>query len=46
MVKSKNAHISAMVDVISSDYWVAVVFNPDASQGIIWDLIVFIYSLG
>lgn len=35
VVKCKNAHISAVVDVIPSDDWVAVVFHPDPSKSIV-----------
>lgn len=45
VVKCKNAHVSAVVDVIPSDNWISVVFHPDPSQSIIWDLVVFVYSL-
>lgn len=45
VVKCKNSHISAMVDVIPSDDGISVVFYPDPSQGVVWDLVVFIYSL-
>lgn len=31
VVKRKNTHISAVVDVITSDDWVAMVFHPDPS---------------
>lgn len=45
MVKRKNAHVPAMVDVITSDDWVAMVFHPYTSQSVVWDLVVFVYSL-
>lgn len=35
VVKRENSHISAMVDVIPSDDWVAVVFHPDPSQSVV-----------
>lgn len=45
VVKRENAHISAVMDVVPSDDWVAVVFHPDTSQRIVRDLVVFINSL-
>lgn len=45
MVESKNAHIPAMVDVITPDDWISMVFHPDASQRVVWDLVVLIDSL-
>lgn len=45
MVKSKNAHISAMMDVVPSDDGVTMVFHPNTSQSIVRDLIVFVNSL-
>lgn len=35
MVEGKNADVSAVVDVIPSDDWIAVVFNPDPSQSVV-----------
>lgn len=35
MVECENTHISAVVDVITSDDWVAVVFHPDPSKSVI-----------
>lgn len=45
MVESKNTHIPSVVDVITPDDWISMVFHPDASQCIVRDLIVFIDSL-
>lgn len=45
VVKRENAHISAMMDVVPPDDWVAMVFHPDPSQSIVRDLVVFINSL-
>lgn len=35
VVECKNADVSAVVDVIPSDDWVAMVFNPDPSQSVV-----------
>lgn len=45
VVKRENAHISAVMDVVPPDDWVAMVFHPDPSQSIVRDLVVFINSL-
>ena len=46
MVKREHPHISAVVDVVSSDDGVAVVFHPDACQRVVGDLVVLVHSLG
>lgn len=45
MVERKNAHVPAMVDVITPNDWVAMVFHPNTSQSVVWDLVVFVDSL-
>lgn len=45
VVECKNAHISAMMDVVPSDDWVTMVFHPNTSQSIVRDLVVFVNSL-
>lgn len=35
VIERKDAHIPAMVDVITSDDWVAMVFHPYASQSVV-----------
>lgn len=45
MVKRENAHISAVMDVVPPNDWVAMVFHPDPSQSIVRDLVVFVNSL-
>jgi hypothetical protein len=45
MVEGEDSYISAVVDVVSSDDGVAVVFYPDSRQCIITDLIILIDTL-
>lgn len=35
VVKREHAHVSAVMDVVPPDNWVAMVFHPDAGQGIV-----------
>lgn len=35
MVECKNAHVPAMVDVITPNDWVAMVFHPNTSQSVV-----------
>lgn len=45
MVKGKHSYISAMVDVITSDDGIAMIFYPDTRKRIVWDFVIFINTL-
>lgn len=45
MVKSKHSYVSAMVDMITSDDRIAMVFYPDTRKRIVWDFVIFINTL-
>ncbi len=45
MVKGKHSYISAMVDVITSDDRIAMIFYPDTRKCIVWDFVIFINTL-
>lgn len=45
VVEREDSYVPPVMDVIASDDGVAVVFHPDASEGIVGDLIVFVDAL-
>lgn len=45
MVKGKHSYVSAMVDMITSDDRIAMVFYPDTRKSIVWDFVIFINTL-
>lgn len=45
MVEREDSYVPSVMNVIPSDDGVPVVFHPDASEGIVGDLIVFIDAL-
>lgn len=45
VVEGKHPDVPSVMNVVSSDDGVAVVFHPDACQSIVGDLVVLIYTL-
>lgn len=46
MIEGEHSDVSAVVDVVAPDDGVAVVLHPNPREGIVADLIIFIYALG